>query len=436
MHKAEHIVLTIQEQQLEKDIASSFKKEEDKKLLTKENYDRAFFFKNDMLCYKLEKIEGKYLASSNYFVGVDWLEQNKIALYVESKMNATETEIDFLKMLMDSFCYVENLENVEGLFHIEYEKPWINIHQKQDILSPILIVQFLHLLKKIVQKGLKKSYYKITETLDSRVKGKILVTQQLKLNLAKNKLTKTICSYQEFGINTAENQLLKQVLSFVSSYIHQKKGAFGTVQIGLQNIIGYCLPAFENVGVIKNNHQKVYSSKNPFYKEYEQAIKIGEYILKRFSFNISKTSENNITTPPFWIDMSKLFELYVFGKLKEVFKEPQAITYHDKYLGGKETDILVKVEGYKCVVECKYKPRYENGTIDLGDKRQLAAYVRMKSVYNRLGVSDDKLIPGVFIFSHQNCRSEISASQLFHFDNRIKEYIHFYKFGIKLPVVN
>lgn len=430
-----HIVLTIQEQQQKKDITSSFKKEEDKILLTKENYDRAFFFKDDMLCYKLEKIEGQFLASSNYFVGVDWLEQEKIALYVEPKMNANETEIDFIKILMDSFCYVENLEHVEGIFHIEYEKPWINIQQKQDILSPILIVQFLHLLKKIVQKGLKKSYYRVTENLDSRVKGKILVAQQIKQNLAKNKLTKTICSYQEFGVNTPENQLLKQVLSFVSSYIHQNKSVFGNEQMGLQNIIGHCLPAFENVEVIKNNHQKLYSSKNPFYKEYEQAIKIGEYILKRFSFNISKTAENNIATPPFWIDMSKLFELYVFGKLKEVFKEPQAITYHDKYLGGKETDILIKVEGYKCVVECKYKPRYENGTIDLGDKRQLAAYVRMKSVYKRLGVSYDKLIPGVFIYSHQNSSSDISASQLFHFENRINEYIHFYKLGIKLPIL-
>lgn len=428
-----HIVLTIQEQQQETDITSSFKQEEDKILLTKENYDRAFFFKNDLLCYKLEKRKEKYFASSNYFVGVDWLEQEKIALNVEPKMNTNETEIDYLKMLMDSFRYTENLEHVEGLFHIEYDKPWINIQQKQDILSPILIVQFLHLLKKIVQKGLKKSYYRVTENLDSRVKGKILLGQQIKQNLVKNKLTKTICSYQEFGINTPENQLLKQVLSFVSSYIHQNKSVFGTEQIGLQNIVGYCLPAFENVAVIKNNHQKIYCSKNQFYKEYEQAIKIGEYILKRFSFNISKTAENKITTPPFWIDMSKLFELYVFGKLKEVFKEPQAVTYHDKYLGGKETDILVKAEGHKCVVECKYKPRYENGTIDLGDKRQLAGYVRMKSVYKKLEIDYNNIVAGVFIYSHQSGCNAISANQLFH--NAIEEYVDFYKLSIKLPEI-
>lgn len=429
-----HIVLTIREQQQEKEMTSSLKQEEHKNLLTKEIYQRSFFFKRDMLCYKLEKREEHYEALSNYFVGIDWLEEEKVALFVEPKMNDSESEIDFMRMVIESFGYTENLEQIDGLFHIEYDKPWINIQQKQDILSPILIVQFLQLLKRIVQKGLKKSYYKVTENLESRVKGKVLVAQQIKQNLVKNKLTKTVCNYQQFGIDTTENQFLKLVLSFVTSYIHQNK-AFGKKQkTGLQNIISYCQPAFENIATIKKNNQKTSCSKNPFYKEYEQAIKIGEYILKRFSYNISKTAETITTTPPFWIDMSKLFELYVFGKLKEVFKEPQAVTYHDKYLGGKETDILIKAEDYKCVVECKYKPRYENGTIDLGDKRQLAGYVRMKSVYKKLGVGYEKVIPGVFIYSHQSCNANFSKESIFN--TLIEEYIQFYKLGIQLPTVD
>jgi 5-methylcytosine-specific restriction endonuclease McrBC regulatory subunit McrC len=56
-----------------------------------------------------------------------------------------------------------------------------------------------------------------------------------------------------------------------------------------------------------------------FFKEYNSAIKISKIILKRFSYNISKVSDTKYKTPPFWIDMTKLFELYLFKKLKEVF---------------------------------------------------------------------------------------------------------------------
>lgn len=56
---------------------------------------------------------------------------------------------------------------------------------------------------------------------------------------------------------------------------------------------------------------------NPFYKDYKDAIRIGNYVLKRFAFNIIKTSANKVATPPFWIDMPRLFEMYVFSKMIE-----------------------------------------------------------------------------------------------------------------------
>lgn len=242
----------------------------------------------------------------------------------------------------------------------------------------------------------------MTESLDSRVKGKILVGQQIKNNLVKNRLTKTICNYQEYGINTEENQLLKLVLEFVTSYLSQKRHIFNQDQNQeLQNILHYCLPAFEHVEVLKHKHQKLHSKRNVFYKEYEEAIKIGGYILKRYSFNINKASQSQATTPPFWIDMSRLFELYVFQKLKQLFPEPKSVTYHDTFMGGKETDILIRAKGFKCVIDCKYKPQYQDHTPSLDDKRQLVGYTRLKSVYDRLGILPDGIVKGLIIYSHQ-----------------------------------
>ncbi len=75
-------------------------------------------------------------------------------------------------MLIDSLEAPENLDHLDNLFDVEYDSPWITIPEQKDLLSPILIVQFLKLVQRIVRKGLKKSYYRVTENIDSHVKGK------------------------------------------------------------------------------------------------------------------------------------------------------------------------------------------------------------------------------------------------------------------------
>jgi 5-methylcytosine-specific restriction enzyme subunit McrC len=248
----------------------------------------------------------------------------------------------------------------------------------------------------------------------------------------KNRLTKTVCNYQAYGINTAENQFLKLVLEFVASYLSQKRHVFTNEQnLQLQNSLHYCLPAFEHVEVLKNTHQLPPVKKSVFYREYEEARRIGSCILKRYSFNINKTSESQATTPPFWIDMSKLFELYVFQKLKQIFPETRSITYHDAFKGGKETDILIRVNDYKCVIDCKYKPQYKDVSPSLEDKRQLAGYTRLKSVYNKLSVLPTELIKGLIIYPDQSCKNTIEKEDLFK--TPIGEYVEFYKLGISLP---
>lgn len=402
-------------------------------VLTEEKYRKYFLYKPALPCFELSIREQKVYADTNYLVGVDWLVSERAAVYIEPKLNGVQ-QVNFFEMLLQSLEAPENLGHLDGLFHVDYDQTWIEIPEQRDLLSPLLIVQFLKLVQKIVRKGLKKSYYRVTENLNSRVKGKILVGQQVKTNIVKNRLTKTVCNFQEYGVNTRENQFLKLVLEFVSSYLSQKSHFFsGAQNRGLQDILHYCLPSFEQVEVLQHEHQKIHVHKNVFYKEYEEAVKIGTYILKRFSFNINKISQSQTTTPPFWIDMSKLFELYVFGKLKKIFPLPDAVTYHDTFWGGKETDILIREAPYKCVVDCKYKPRYKDESPELADKRQLAGYTRLKSVYEKLGVPVNELVRGVIIYAHQGCPDEIKKEDLFETD--MGEYVEFYKLGVSLPKV-
>ena len=400
-------------------------------VLREDSYGKAFHNKADVPCFRLYKEEQAFLVDSNYFVGVDWLVPQKAVIYIEPKLN-DRTQVDFLGMLLQSLEAPENLEHLEGLFQVDYEAPWISIPSQKDLLSPVLIIQFLKLVQKIVRKGLKKSYYVVEENLDSRVKGKIKVARQIKENIVKSRLTKTICRYQEYGVNTRENQFLKLVLNFVSAYLSQRQHFFTVAQQQqLQHILSYCLPAFQSVEELEQPHQRIHIKKNVFYKEYEEAIKVGGYILKRFSYNINRTSQEQTATPPFWIDMSKLFELYVYSQIRKVFPQPNAVSYHDSFWGGKETDILIREEGSKCVVDCKYKPQYKDHSPSLEDKRQLAGYVRLKSVYNKLDVQQHELIKGLIIYSHQEAPAQILKGELFK--TEMGEYVKFYKLGIRLP---
>lgn len=394
--------------------------------------------KDDLCCVNLDfdETRNQYHFETNYFVGVDWLLENQQAIYIQPKMNTEIVEIDYIGMLNQALEEPDNLNHLEGLVQIDFEKPYIEIIQKQDLLSSFLIAQYLQLLKRIVQKGLKKSYYTKIENLSSKVKGKILVSQNIKANIARGNITDTYCAYQEFGINSIENRILKKAYQFSSRILQQQNGLDTKP---LLDLISYIHPAFENVSQeIDIKSLKGFKS-NPLFKEYDQAIKFAMLILKRFSYNITKIEEQKIKTPPFWIDMSKLFELYVYSKLRHHFKGSRELIYHKKAY-YQELDFVINSpnNNIKMVVDTKYKPHYHlSRSIEKDDARQVCGYARLESIYDELEMQDkhDMNIDCLIIFSHQSCNQNLHIEQFRASENKIAGYVNIFKVGISLPTL-
>src|SRR5690606_41011824 len=85
----------------------------------------------------------------------------------------------------------------------------------------------------------------------------------------------------------------------------------------IQDAINHCRPAFELISTdIKESEIKSIKH-NPFYLDYKDAVRTGGFILKKFAYNITNTTDRKVLTPPFWIDMPRLFELYVYSKMVE-----------------------------------------------------------------------------------------------------------------------
>lgn len=416
-------------------------------------------YNNSSYRFLFEKKENTFEIKADYCIGIDWLGNTGKYIYVEPKINNVNIqcfkqeldnednslsieksqflnkpyELDYLNMLLQVISVTESNLEVQDLVQIDWEADQISIEQKDDKLTPFLVIRFLQALKSIVRKGLKKNYYKVQENLNNRVKGKILVGQHIKQNVFKNRLTSTFCEYQVFGEDHLENRFLKKVLKFVISYVENNKILLSNNYNIIQQTINYCRPTFELISDDVKETELKHIKYNPFYREYKDALQIGNHILKRFAYNITQTSEQRVKTPPFWIDMPRLFELYVFSKMVEHNPLSKKEIHYQFSTYGNSLDILVSESENQMVIDAKYKLHYNNSHLH-NDIRQVAGYARLNKVRQKLKIKDDRNIDCLIIYPDmENGEIDLSLENINHKKQEIKAYHKVYKLGVKLP---
>lgn len=367
------------------------------------------------VCLQVNISETTAKIENSYFIGLDWIQPWKMPVIVEPKVNNEHFKLNHLQMLLDALEEPENLDHLEGLMDIRFDDEWIEVKGNNSIeLTPFLIVQFLMAVRAIVRKGLKKDYYRVRENLSSRVKGKILVGQQIRQNSVRNNLTKTVCEFQDYSQNTEANQFLKFVLQFVQVKIETSNFK----NDNLIETLRFNLGAFSQVS-IKQFYSFEKKESNPFFREYNVAVRLGNQLLKLLDHNLSKASVDHQKYPPHWMDMSKLFELYVFKKLREKFKGSKEVQYHKK-VNKQELDFIIHSGAFKAVVDAKYKPRYTKGNPSMEDARQLAGYARLNNVYKELGILENELIPIYVVypkmFEESAIQNSVTELEIEHFD--------------------
>lgn len=429
-------------------------------------------------CFEYEIKEEILQLKSNYFVGIDWLTKDRY-IFVEPKMNFTKTlvfeqilstteqeipeteevlidqknkfevehsdentinELNLIEMLLQITSQPISEKETHNLLFIDWNAPMIEIEQKQDLLTPFLIIRFLSVLKVITRKGLKKSYYKIEENLRNRIKGKIMISNQIRQNILKNKLTQTVCSYEIFGEDHLENRFLKKVFEFCMDYISNHPLYFKQNKTEVNSLLSYIRPKFDFISSDLQLNELKNFKHNPFFKEYKEACELGKMILKRFSYHLSADSNRKITTPPYWIDMPKLFELYVYALFLKDNPELSIKNFNYQFSTfGNSLDFLINTDNFKWIVDAKYKLRYNYSKVH-EDIRQVAGYARLNKVREKLKIYDDQNIPCLIVYPsvekttnslHLNTIDQAMKKDY----NQIKTYHKIYKIGIQLPIL-
>ncbi|WP_452228447.1 5-methylcytosine restriction system specificity protein McrC [Lacinutrix sp. MEBiC02404] len=382
-------------------------------------------------CIELRKNGNELHLRTSYLIGMDYL-VNNIPFIVEPKFEDEKKDfsVNFYDILFKSLPFVKSNEDISDLYFVDFSKPTIEINQQDDFLTPILIIQFITYLDKICHAGLQKGYYWIEENLDNKVKGKILVKNTIKYNHLKAKYTKTYCRYQEFGINTSENQFLKYTFQFCLNYLNQ----FKKLELinNLESKLGFIRSTFQKVRLNLTLRNEIVIKKNPLFPQYENALKLSNLILKRNSFNITNTTNKTVATYPYWINMSKLFEIHVLRLLRTEFKEG---VYFQKEYAGRIPDIVINRADFKAIIDVKYKP-YAEKSIDIEDIRQVAAYAKMKPIFKELKLKPKNVLDAVIVYPKVNSKNVNMNKETLNKKQELTNYFNIYALDVAIPIIS
>ena len=358
----------------------------------------------------------KYLAldqnlQASYYIGADWLIKNELSLIVTPKI----ANIDFTQMFL-SALQTENDEDAKYFskcYGIDLDKPAIEAPSVCNLLTPLLLIHYISLLERLVSTGLKKDYITIIENLKGKIKGQILFSQQLPQNIIPKREYRTVCRYQTYTEDIPANRLLKKALLFARKMMQiwmQSHSSYRKIQSRINKLF----IAFTNVSEDIDITQVQHLQNNKLFKTYPDAVRVAKIILKRYDYSVSNISEYNHTTPPFWIDMSRLYEMYVLNILRERYGKN--ILFQVSGYRGCKADYLHVEE--KLIIDAKYKPRYNYSNEGiLPDIREISGYARDKRILKSLGVeTDEKEIKCLIIYPKQAfkdfLKSELSDKEI------------------------
>ena len=377
--------------------------------------------------------EPKYLGISNwiasYYIGAAWLVSDELAVVVTPKV----PDIDFIQMFLSALEIDTQKESnyFAQCYGIQFDEPQIETHEELNQLTPLLVLHFISLLERLVKHGLKKDYLLHEENLKAKVKGRILFGKHLKTNVFQQRSDHIYCQYQEYTEDIPENRLLKKALLFSERILDRcdslkRQSQYPDLQLRLNRLKA----SFSHISDDIEPYQVQKLSSNKLFKGYKEAIRVAKMILRRFDYSIREASSEQHSTPPFWIDMARLYEMWVLCKLQKCSINP-VLFQEIGFYGRQVADFVIREENL--ILDAKYKPKYMEDWVDIDDIRELSGNAR-----------DERLLPNLpedytprCIILYPGNTDELKSESDILFEQqgqKIPHYRNFYKISVPLPL--
>ncbi len=371
---------------------------------------------------------------ASYKIGAEWID-DKEALVVTAKRGMEK--IDFLSMFMTCFSSNLAIESFAKIYSINAEQPSIETNSLKGVVSPLIVLHYLGVVSRI--KTLKKGYIHRRDNL-KKVKGRIDILRNERTNIALKRYDRICCNYDEYSVDIPENRLLKKALLF-SKRIVDRIGEHHSSYNNIKQMLARCMSMFENVGDDVDIRDVRQIKEHKLFRDYAEAIRLAKLVLSHFDYSINKTSEANNKIVPFVLDMSLLYEHYVYGLLYLAYKNK--ITYQYQGKTG-NPDFLYSSESYKAILDTKYIPKYKSGSLDNYVVRQLSGYSRDVSILRSLGYdviesSPTPSVPCIIIYPNGTGVSQnpfLGKSLMKLCTKNVRNLSQFYKIAIPIPIID
>ncbi len=344
----------------------------------------------------LDRSEGKLYASS--LVGIVPLPGFRdVYLQVLPKMEELDAAAMFATVI--SHPVVGRRMPFGEVFEILTEEQPVEVEDVPSVYFPMLFLSYLHVLNRLVQRGLHRGYPSREHTLRGRVRGRILVGQTLRTHHARghrDRLDVRMFSHEE---DTLENRILYAALKKTEAALATLLRPDGSVQ----SLIARPKRVFaERVSLVRIHPADVVRARAARVRpDYRQALRLAAAILRHFGYDPFAEIQDVHTSSirrvyPFWMDMNELFERYVEVNLRKreiVFntQDGEIIKDYEVYAGygqgsGVHTDVgelrpdfvvVSREAGLAMIADAKYKLLYESGGLK-EDLQQVALYGRME----------------------------------------------------------
>lgn len=332
---------------------------------------------------KFLEINSDFKAS--YYIGCAWLippseNEKGIPIQVEPKIE----NIDFIRMFVTALEVrsSEEAEYFSDYYHIDFESPVIQIESEQNLITPLLLLHYITLLEQLARNGLRKNYVRREENLQSKIRGKILFNQHLKQNVFNKREDRIFCGYQEYTVDTPENRLLKKALVYARNSLESIPSLKAETLDKIYSKLASVERSFEGVSEDVSLAQVGFVKSSKLYRHYDEAIRVAKMILQGVDYEILEDKkERDYMVHPFYIDMPRLYEMYVLSLLRKAYGDQIQFQVPGRH--GTKVD-FIKIDE-KIIMDAKYKPHYESGDSGIvDDVREISGYARDKSILKAL----------------------------------------------------
>jgi 5-methylcytosine-specific restriction enzyme subunit McrC len=266
---------------------------------------------------------GKLRAS--HFVGRVWVIPGQTAMKVDPKgppdLPDSETwDVDYFDMLLACLQdVIVSRQVLDGCVDIWLDQPPLPAQDDASRLLTIFVVSmYLRELNELCKRHVRRNFMATQENLIGRVKGRILVTDNLRRNISRGRLDRVSCRFQVHSLDTRENQILRAALEQSMRYVGKhaqnypvlgawaRTAASTLADVRLRRIHGSDFQGIRYAGLMK---------------PYKTPHKLAQAVL--FLLGSDPTVELgdlDRPIPPFAIDMDELFERYCEAWLRKCEK--------------------------------------------------------------------------------------------------------------------